>query len=109
MKNSPQNQVAFKLFRCTAPTADVEYVGSLRLANGQVIWIEAIVVEHERPDGTKGKHFEGRIAKSSGAHILKTAKPDGPAAAAVRDDLVARMEAEVELDDSEAFAKLNLG
>src|SRR5689334_16224659 len=108
MKNI-QHQPAFKMFRCTVPVPGVEYVASLRLANGQVIWLEAVVVEHERPDGTKGKHFEGGMAKSAGAHILKTAKPDGPAAAALRDDLVSRMEMQAELDDSEAFAKLNLG
>ncbi len=82
----------FKLFRSSSPANRCEYVGSVTLATGEILALEANVVEHDRSDGTKGKHFEGQVfpAGHLTRQMLRSAKVDG----VLPDDLVAMMQSD---------------
>ncbi|HWZ91987.1 MAG TPA: hypothetical protein VNW92_24150 [Polyangiaceae bacterium] len=80
----------FSLFRSTSSSNRSQYVGSVVTPEGRVYAIEANVIEHERPDGTKGKHFAGEVFGGQGLvkSMLRGAKIDGQLPA----DLVTMME-----------------
>lgn len=80
---------SFTLFKSTSPANRAEYLGHVLLPDGRIFAIEANVSEHDRPDGTKGKHFEGRLFPAGEAQrLLRGAKVDGEIPA----DLVTMME-----------------
>ena len=80
----------FKLFKSTSPANRCQYVGSVTLPDGTLLALEANVVEHDRGDGTKGKHFEGQVfpAGRLTLQMLRSAKVDGDP-----NDLVTLMQA----------------
>ena len=80
----------FTLFKSTSSANRCEYVGSLVTPDGKVYVIEANVVEHDRGDGTKGKHFEGKLFRGQDIvrSMLRGAKVDGK----LPPDLVSLME-----------------
>jgi len=86
----PVVSATFTLFKSTSPANRDGYVGHVITPDGTLYAIAANVSEHDRPDGTKGKHFEGlcyggqRIVRE----MLRGAKVDGE----LPPDLVALME-----------------
>jgi hypothetical protein len=69
----------FKLFRNTSPSSRCEYSGTIVTPEGRVYAIEANVVEHDKGDGTQGKHFEGKLfgGQDLVRKMLKGAKVEG--------------------------------
>jgi len=87
----------FKLFKSTSSANRCQYVGSVVTPAGEILALEADVVEHDRGDGTKGKHFEGQVfpAGHLARQMLRSAKVDGDPK-----DLVTLMQAvDPELND----------
>ena len=84
------DKISFRLFKSTSPANRCQYVGSVTLPDGTLLALEAHVVEHDRGDGTKGKHFEGQIfpAGHLTKQMLRSAKVDGDP-----NDLVSLMQA----------------
>jgi hypothetical protein len=80
----------FRLFRSTSSANRCEYVGTVTTPDGQIYAIEANVSEHDKPDGTKGKHFEGHVFPSGHLtrQMLRSAKVDGQ----TPDDLIKLMQ-----------------
>lgn len=71
MASRPASELCdFRLFKLTKPLPDVEYVATLKLPRGEVLFIDAWVVEHDNPDGSKGKHFEGMVVRGAPARQL---------------------------------------
>lgn len=93
----PSGAPAFTLFKSTSKANRAEYIGHVLLPDGRFYAIEANVSEHDRGDGTKGKHLEGQVF--GGQHLvremLRTAKVDGT----LPPDLVTLMEG-TPFDDS---------
>ena len=84
------NKPSFVLFRSTTSANRCEYIGSL-VIDGRCYAIEADVAEHDKGDGTKGKHFAGRIL--GGQEVIRSLLRGAKAQGNVPPDLVTLMEA----------------
>lgn len=82
----------FTLFKSTSSANRCEYIGSVTTPDGRVWAIEANVSEHDRGDGSKGKHFEGQVFGGGylARQMLRDAKVDG----VIPDDLLKPLEDE---------------
>ena len=90
------NPAPFRLFKSTSSANRCEYVGSV-VIDGRIYAIEANVREHDRGDGTMGKHFEGQVfgGQRLVKQMLRGAQIDGK----LPEDLVTLMEG-TPFDDS---------
>lgn len=90
-------KAAFRLYRNTHPANRADYLGHMMTPEGSVYSIEANVVEYDRPDGTKGKFFEGTVfgGQDLVRKMLKGAKAEGD----LPPDLLTQLE-EFPFDDS---------